>query len=85
MTPTGRMARCLLDDDFLVLVNSWSEPLELRPARTRSDAQWRAEIDSYDPAAAEAAKCRAGDRVTVGARSITVLRSPMSTIRAGDP
>ena len=75
----------LLDDDFLVLVNSWSEPLDFVLPQTRSDAQWRAEIDSYDPAAAEAAKCRAGDRVTVGARSITVLRSPMSTIRAGDP
>ena len=76
----------LLDDDFLVLVNSWWEPFDFVLPQTRSGAQWHAEIDSYDPAApAEAAKCRAGDQVTVGARAIVVLRSPLSTMRAGDP
>ena len=74
----------LVDDDFLVLVNSWWEPLDFVLPETRSGAQWHAEIDSYDPAApAEAAKCHAGDQVTVGARAIVVLRSPLSTIRGG--
>jgi glycogen operon protein len=39
--------------------------------------RWRAEIDSHDPpAAASAGERHAGDRVTVGPRSVTVLRSP---------
>jgi glycogen operon protein len=76
----------LVDDDFLVLVNSWWEPLGFVLPQTRPGAQWRAEIDSHDPSApAQAAQCRAGDWVTVGARAIVVLRSPLSTTHAGDP
>ena len=41
----------MLDDDFLVLVNSWWEPLSFTLPATRPDAEWHAEIDSYDPAA----------------------------------
>jgi pullulanase/glycogen debranching enzyme len=78
--------RELVDDDFLVLVNAWWEPLGFVLPQTRSGAQWHAEIDSYDPAApTEAAKYRAGDQVTVGARAILVIRSPLSTMRAADP
>ena len=45
---------------------------------TRPGAQWHAEIDSYDPAApAGAGEHHAGDQVTVGPRSIAVLRSPL--------
>ena len=68
----------LLDDDFLVLVNSWWEPLGFTLPPTRAGAQWHAEIDSYDPAAsARAPRRHAGDQVTVGPRSIAVLRSPL--------
>jgi len=67
----------LLDDDFLVFFNAWWEPLDFVIPTTRDGQAWRAEIDSYDPAAAAAAGERhAGDRVTVGPRSVTVLRSP---------
>ena len=66
----------LLDDDFLVLVNSWWEPLNFALPPTRPDAEWHAEIDSYDPAApARAAGHKAGDHVTVGPRSVAVLRA----------
>jgi glycogen operon protein len=41
----------LVDDDFLVLVNSWWEPLDFILPGTRPGAQWHAEPDSYDPAA----------------------------------
>ena len=41
----------MLDDDFLVLVNSWWEPLSFTVPPTRPGAEWQAEIDSYDPAA----------------------------------
>ena len=66
----------LVDDDFLVLVNSWWEPLGFVVPATRPGTQWQAEIDSYDPAAPAAApRHHAGDQVTVGPRSVAVLRS----------
>ena len=41
----------LLDDDFLVLVNAWWEPLDFTLPVVAAQAAWHAEIDSYDPAA----------------------------------
>jgi isoamylase len=66
----------LLDDDFLVLFSAWWEPLEFVIPATRDGQVWRAEIDSYDPAATAAPWRQAGDHVTAGPRSITVLRGP---------
>ena len=67
----------LLDDDFLVLFNAWWEPLEFVIPETRAGLEWRTEIDTYDPAAPAAPPPRlAGDRVTAGPRSVTVLRGP---------
>jgi glycogen operon protein len=69
----------LLDDDFLVLVNAWWEPLDFVIPVTRPRAAWQAAIDTYDPAVAAgsaAAPRAAGDRVTVGPRSIMVLCDP---------
>ena len=69
----------LVDDDFLVLVNSWWEPLGFVLPETRRGAQWQAEIDSYEPAAPAGAAVRgAGDQVTVGPRSVAVLRAESS-------
>jgi isoamylase len=66
----------MVDDDFLVMVNAWWEPLRFVVPPTRPGAQWQAEIDSHDPAApAGAAKRHAGDQVTVGPRSIAVYRA----------
>jgi hypothetical protein len=60
--------------DFVVLVNSWWEPLGFVVPETRPGAQWQTEIDSYDPAAPAGAVTRsAGDQVTVGPRSVAVL------------
>jgi len=49
---------------------------------TRPGAQWHAEIDSYDPAAAPVGmgKHQAGDQVTVGPCSITVLRGLLAGV-----
>jgi isoamylase len=67
----------LLDDDFLVLFNAWWEPLDFVIPETRAGLAWHAEIDSYDPAVPAAAPPRqAGDRVSVGPRSVAVLRGP---------
>jgi pullulanase/glycogen debranching enzyme len=66
----------LVDDDFMVMVNSWWEPLGFVLPATRAGAEWQAEIDSYDPATTAAAPARrAGETVTVGPRSVLVLRA----------
>jgi len=60
-------------------VNSWWEPLGFVLPTTRPGARWQAEIDSYDPAAPAQATARsAGDQVTIGPRSVAVLRSASS-------
>ena len=69
----------LADDDFLVLVNAWWEPLDFTIPPSRAGQQWLAEIDSYDPAAPAVpagSRRAAGEQVTVGARSVCVLRGP---------
>ncbi len=64
------------DDDFMVLINAWWEPLDFTLPVTRTGARWHAEIDTYDPAAAAAApRRRVGDHVTVGPRSVMVLQA----------
>jgi isoamylase len=67
----------LVDDDFLVLVSSWWEPLDFVLPGTVPGAQWHAEIDSSESAIPSAEGTRsAGEKVTVGPRSVVVLRSP---------
>ena len=67
----------MLDDDFLVLVNAWWQPLGFTIPATRDQTTWQTAIDTYDPARpAAAAPLRAGGQLTVSPRSITVLRSP---------
>ena len=68
----------LLDDDFLVLVNAWWEPLDFVLPATGEQASWRIEVNTYDPAApaSSAAARGAGDHVTVSPRSIVVLSDP---------
>ena len=78
--------RLLLDDDFLVLVNAWWEPLDFTIPPIRPGQAWHPEIDSYDPdrAAGPQAQDRrqAGDRVTVGPRSVVVLSGPRPQAQA---
>jgi glycogen operon protein len=76
---TGPDGQPLLDDDFLVLVNGWWEPLEFTIPDCRPGLAWRAEIDTFDPAAVAAGPGpvrRDGDQVTAGPRSVLVLRGP---------
>jgi isoamylase len=64
----------MVDDDFLVLVNAWWEPLDFTVPATRPHARWKAEIDTYDPqASTTAAERGAGEKVAVGPRSVAVL------------
>ena len=69
----------LIDDDFLVLVNAWWEPLDFTLPDTRPQAGWQVEIDTHDlgsPAGPDAADRKAGDHITVGPRSVVVLKNP---------
>jgi isoamylase len=68
----------LVDDDFLVLVNAWWEPLEFVLPATRPQARWRAEIDSWDLVAPAAGERGAGDSITVGPRAVVVLLNPLT-------
>jgi hypothetical protein len=68
----------LVDDDFLVMVNSWWEPLGFALPATRPQAGWRVEIDTYDPASqggSETSDRKSGDHITVGPRSVVVLKN----------
>ena len=70
----------LLDDDFLLLVNGWWEPLQFRLPEVDEERTWRIELDTYDPGrAADPPDLRAGDDLTLGPQSIAVLRSPVQT------
>jgi isoamylase len=69
----------LIDNDFLVLVNAWWEPLDFALPDTRPQAGWQVEIDTHDPASAAGpatAERKAGDPITVGPRSVVVLKNP---------
>ena len=68
----------LLDDDFLMLVNAWWEPLRFVVPATRSGQEWVKEIDTFEPGAiVPAEKLGAAEPVTVGPRSVVVLRGPV--------
>ena len=62
----------MVDDDFLMLVNAWWEQLPFTIPPTRPGLTWQMEIDSYDPAHGDTVAV--GDQLTVGPRSIVVLR-----------
>jgi glycogen operon protein len=67
---------CLVDDDFLLLVNAWWEPLDFVLPPTREEAAWHLEIDTYDqaaPGSSGSAARRAGDHITANPRSVVVL------------
>jgi glycogen operon protein len=67
----------MLDDDFLILVNAWWEPLRFTVPATRSGQVWFPEIDTFDPGSlAPEDKVSTADQVEVGPRSVVVLRSP---------
>jgi len=69
----------LLDDDFLILVNAYWEPVTFTLPADRGSAQtWFVELDTYDPSVSPAREFprHTADRVTAQPRSVTVLRAP---------
>ena len=78
---TAEDGRLLTDDDLLLLVNAWWEPLEMTVPVLHAGATWTRLIDSYDDAVGELAEppaggvpLSAGTAITVGPRSVLVLR-----------
>jgi isoamylase len=66
----------LLDDDFLVLVNGWWEPLGFRIPDVGAARTWRVALDTYDPTRTTGPEdLRARDDITLGPQSIVVLQS----------
>ena len=61
----------LVDDDFMVFVNAWWEPLTFTVPDDLESRHWDIACDSFDPAR----KITAAREITVGSRSVVVLRS----------
>ena len=68
----------LVDDDFLILVNGWWQPLDVTLPDAAASRTWHLELDTYDPSTHEGDathRLDAGPTTTVGPQSIQVLRS----------
>jgi glycogen operon protein len=61
----------LIDDDFLLLVNAWWEPLTFAVPSSFALHSWDIVCDSFDPARTG----RTGRQVDVGPRSAVVMQS----------
>ncbi|WP_343203465.1 hypothetical protein [Mycobacterium sp. UM_CSW] len=61
----------MVDDDFLVFVNAWWEPLTFSVPADLALLPWDIACDSFDPGRTG----RAGQQIEVGPRSAVVLRS----------
>jgi glycogen operon protein len=80
--------RPMLDDDLLLVVNGWWEPLTFTVPDVDSPREWRSEVDSYAGVAGPAAGAALapGATLSVGPRSIILLSSARprpGLVRAG--
>jgi isoamylase len=65
----------LVDDDFLLLVNAWWEPLDFAVPPTEPGETWDLEFDTYQPDSTDPdTKLAEGNHLTVRPRSIVLLR-----------
>jgi len=62
----------MIDDDFLMLINSWWQPLTFTVPADLSARHWHIVCDTFDPSRTG----NAGPEFKVGPRSAVVLRSP---------
>jgi glycogen operon protein len=66
--------RPLLDDDFLLLVNSWWQSLDFTIPEI-GGRRWHRQIDTFEPGGPSSPNLSGGDNSSVGPRSIVVLSS----------
>ncbi len=73
----------LVDDDFLLVFNGWWEALEVTLPAARPCQRWTVELDTYDASrptdSDRSLELVAGSGITVGARSMVVLRGLLTT------
>ena len=65
----------LLDDDFLVLVNGWWEPVGFSIPSLRPGQAWDVELDTSDPLRAPSPSQSAGTVLSVDPRALVVCRA----------
>jgi len=78
--------RPILDDDLLLLINGWWEPLTFTLPDVGGPRTWKRELDTFDgivgdgsgPPAAGAPGLGAGSGVTLGPRSLVLLKASRS-------
>ena len=69
-----------VDDDIVVLVNGWWEPLKFVVPATNGSTAWQVALDSYNPAAPVVPLgVNSGSEIELGPQSLVVLVSTMST------
>jgi isoamylase len=61
----------LVDDDFVILINGWWEPLTFTTPADVSKRSWQILCDTFDPTRSGAAD----DHMQVGPRSLIILQS----------
>jgi glycogen operon protein len=77
--PCGRP---VVDDSFLLLLNSHWEPARFRLPDAAYGERWTALIDTADPEGTpDEAECKAGTVLTVEPRSLVLLSRPSRTGR----
>jgi glycogen operon protein len=64
----------MVDNDFLVFINAWWEPLTFTVPEDLSARRWDVVFDTFDPAR----KATVAQEITVGTRSIVIMQSPSS-------
>jgi len=73
----------ILDDDLLLIVNGWWEPLTFTLPDVGSPRAWLVEVNTFAPDnVAAAPKLAQGDKLTVQPRSIVLLKSTSVARRA---
>ena len=78
-----QQGRPILDDDLLLLINGWWEPLTFTLPDVGGPRAWECELDTFDgstaPArtipAASATQLGAGSAITLGPRSLVLLKA----------
>ena len=69
------------DDPFLLMINSWWEPLQFNVPDALRDRDWVVEVDTFDPKRAGHA-IDAAAAITLNGRSLTLLRGSRPTPEA---
>ena len=65
------------DDQFLVMLNSWWEPLDFKVPDPLGSLKWLVEVDTADPGVSGRVVDPSGSVSLIG-RSLMLLRSPRS-------